>query len=326
MNLMRNGQAVYEPAGLTARALRWVAAGAAVLALVACGDKKDKPATQTAARVNKEEITVHQINFLLQQQRVNPEQQQAAAKMALERLIDQELAIQKAQELKIDRDPKVVQQIEAARRDIIARNYVEKIANGAAKPTDDEIRKFYSDKPALFKERRVYSLQEVMVEAKPDQLQALRTKLEAAKDIAEFVDYLKANNIRHGGNQAVRTPEQLPEDVVNKLATMKKGESVFTAIPNGARIVVIADVRDQPVDETRAREPIEQILMAERRRRMVEEDVAALRKAAEIKYLGEYASAAGAAASAPGGLTPASGAPAMEPGGTNVDPGGKGTK
>ena len=41
-----------------------------IVMLAGCGDKKkDKPASQTAAKVNKEEITVHQINFVLQQQR-----------------------------------------------------------------------------------------------------------------------------------------------------------------------------------------------------------------------------------------------------------------
>src|SRR5687768_11230398 len=104
---------------------------AAVLVLAACGDKKDKPATQTAARVNKEEVTVHQINYLLQQQRgLRPEQADAASKQMLERLIDQELALQKANDLKLDRDPQVVQQLEAARRDIVSRAYFEKVGAG----------------------------------------------------------------------------------------------------------------------------------------------------------------------------------------------------
>ena len=39
------------------------------LLLAACGDKKPGQASQTAVKVNDGEITVHQINFVLQQQR-----------------------------------------------------------------------------------------------------------------------------------------------------------------------------------------------------------------------------------------------------------------
>ena len=110
-----------------------IVAAAAVALLAGCGDrKKDKPATQTAARVNKEEITVHQINFVLAQQRgLAPDQAASAGKQVLERLIDQELALQKAAEQKVDRDPRVAQQLEAARREIISRAYMEKIGAGA---------------------------------------------------------------------------------------------------------------------------------------------------------------------------------------------------
>ena len=57
---------------------------ASVALLVGCGDKKDKAASQTAAKVNKDEITVHQINFVLQQQRnLRPEQADAASRQVL---------------------------------------------------------------------------------------------------------------------------------------------------------------------------------------------------------------------------------------------------
>ena len=119
---------------------------AAVAALLAgCGDrKKDKVASQTAARVNKEEITVHQINLVLQAQRaLPPEQAASAGRQVLERLIDQELTLQKASEQKIDRDPKVLAQIDAARREIISRAYLERIGAGAPHPTAEEIKQYY---------------------------------------------------------------------------------------------------------------------------------------------------------------------------------------
>ena len=65
-----------------------VALMAAVALLGGCGDKKEKGASQTAAKVNKAEVTVHQINFVLQQQRgLRPEQADAAGKQILERLM-----------------------------------------------------------------------------------------------------------------------------------------------------------------------------------------------------------------------------------------------
>jgi len=268
-----------------------VAVAALVLVLAGCGDKKkDKPASQTAVKVNKEEITVHQINFVLQQQRgLAPEQAASAGKAVLERLVDQELALQKAQDQKLDRDPRVQQQLEAARREIIARAYADKIALGAPKPDPAEIKAYYDAHPALFKERRVYSLQEIVVQAKPDQVETLRTKLAASKDLPEFISYLKSNDIKFGANQAVRPAEQLPLASLPKLAQMKDGQSIFNATPTGAQIVVVAGARSQPVDEVRATPAIEQFLLNERKRKLIDDDMKALRAAAKIEYVGDYA-------------------------------------
>ena len=273
-------------AGRFALAVAIVLAGA----LAGCGDKKkDKPATQTAARVNKEEITVHQINYVLQQQRgLPPEQAASAGKQVLERLIDQELALQKAGEQRIDRDPRVTQQIEAARREIISRAYMEKIGAGAPKPTPEEIKKYYDEHPALFKERRIYTLQEIAVEAKPEQEAALREKLQATKDINDFVNYLKTQDMKFVGNQAVRAAEQLPLNTLPTFAQMKDGQTLYNKTPTGAQIVVLASSRSQPVDEERARPAIEQFLLNERKRKVVEDDLKALRSSAKIEYVGDY--------------------------------------
>ncbi|MCU7373181.1 EpsD family peptidyl-prolyl cis-trans isomerase [Paucibacter sp. O1-1] len=290
-----------QPRGLSGmRASAIALAAVAVVLLAACGggDKKDK-ASQTAAKVNKEEITVHQINFVLQrQQGLKPEQAEAASKQVLERLIEQELAVQKAEDLKLDRDPRVVQQVEAAKREIIARAYVERLGEGAAKPTAEEVSKYYNEKPALFKERRIYSLQELAIEAKPEQIPEIRAKLQAAKNMAEFAEYLKASDIRFAGNQAVRAAEQLPLASLDAIARMKDGDSAVTAAPNGLQVLFLVGSRSQPVDEARARPAIEQFLSNQRKSELVVKEMKAMREAAKIEYVGKFAEGTPPAAAA----------------------------
>lgn len=289
-------------AGLTVLRAAAVATAAVAVLLAGCGDKKkDKPAaSQTAAKVNKDEITIHQINFILQQQRgLKPEQMDEASRQILERLIDQELAIQKAEEMKLDRDPRVAMAVEAAKRDIVSRAYADKVGEAAPKPSDDEIKAYYNSKPALFKDRRVYSLQEVNIEAKPEQVEDLRAKLKASKNAQEFAEKLKAAGFHFAGNQAVRAAEQLPMTALDTIAAMKDGDSILQVNPNGATALFLAGSRSQPVDEVRARPAIESFLVNERKRALIDKEMKALRAGAKVEYVGKFAEAAASAPKAP---------------------------
>jgi len=296
----------YKPA--ITRGLALASCAIAVL-LSGCGEKRVVDISPAAAKVNRDEITVQQINLLLQQQRnLRPEQSEAASKQILERLIDQQLALQKATELKIDREPRVQQQIEAARREIVARAYLEKVGEGAAKPTPEEIKKYYDDRPALFSQRRVYSIQEIAIEARPEQVAGLREQLAASKNIVEFVEFLKANDFRFSGNQAVRAAEQLPLSSLDAFSKMSDGQAMLAAAPNGVQVIVLANSRSQPVTEEQARPAIEQFIVNERKRKLIDDDVKARRAAAKIEYLGTFAEGA-AARTAPAAVSaPASGA------------------
>lgn len=270
--------------------------------LVGCGDKKDKAPSQAAARVNKEEVTVHQINAALAQQRgLRPEQAEEAGRRVLERLIDQELAVQKAAELRLDREPRVVQAIEAARREIIARAYAEKIGESAAKPSATEIKKYYDDNPALFRERRIYQLHEFMVQATPAQVAALPNRLQSSKSPAEVAQVLGADGLSFARNQAMRSAEQVPLDRLGQLAQLKDGQLMVTPAPGGASVLFVLASRAQPIDEARAAPAIEQFLHNDRKRKLAVQDLKALRAAAKVEYVGNYAGAAPLAAEASGG-------------------------
>ena len=108
-----------HPATRTLRLLLPLAA--LVAGLAGCGKDDKKAATQVAATVNSKELSVHQINFLLARSgatATTPEQTAALRKNVLERLIDQQLAVEEALDKKLDRSPDVVMALEAARREV----------------------------------------------------------------------------------------------------------------------------------------------------------------------------------------------------------------
>ncbi len=275
-----------------------LALAAAALLLAGCGEKKAKAAGQAVAKVNKEEITIHQINAILQQRGLRPEQVDGASRQVLERLIDQELAVEKAMDLKLDREPRVLQLLESAKREILTRAYVEKIGDGAAKPSPDEVSKYYAEKPALYQDRRIYNIQEINIEVRQEQFLQLREKLESAKTITDFLDYLRKNDFKFQGTQAMRAAEQLPAQSLEAFAKMKDGQAMMIPGQNSAQVVVLAGSRVQPLSQAQAQPVIEQNLLNERKRKLVDDDLKVMRAGAKIEYLGKFAEPAPAAASA----------------------------
>lgn len=292
----------------------------APLVLAACGDRK-ADASQVAARVNHSDITVHQINFLLQQDRnLRPEQAEAAGRRTLEALIDQELAVQKAAELKLDREPQVVQALEAARREVLARAYKERVAQGAAKPSAEELRRYYDTTPALFAQRRVYSLQELQVDVPPAKLGWAKDRLAGARSANEFADALKAEGLRFSGSQGLKPAEQLPMAQVERMAALKEGDSLVLAETPLLRVAFIQGVRLEPVAFERASGAIELYLSNQARRKAIDDNLQALRTAAQISYRGHFAEHRGeAAASEPAAAALPEPAPVPGAAGSAID-------
>src|SRR5687768_8619220 len=118
---------VFETSIPFSRAMCRYALALLTLVLVAgCGkDESRKVATQVAAKVNAYEITVHQVNGVLAKTpNVTAESASRVKHEILDRLIEQQLAMQQAVEKKLDRSPVVQQALEVARTEILARAYL----------------------------------------------------------------------------------------------------------------------------------------------------------------------------------------------------------
>ena len=272
---------------------------AGLLLLAGCSDKKEtKAASQVAARVNGSDITVHQINFRLQGERgLKPEQLDAASRRVLDQLIDQELTVQKAVEQKLDRDPRVVQQLEAARREVLARAYLQQVASTVQAPTPDAVRKYFDDNPGLFSQRRVYQLREYVTANIGPHAAEMATVVAAAKSPAEFEAWAKTKQLTFQSNVAVRPAERIPLGLLAQLAPVANGHGVvMTADAPLGRVMFVVDSRPQPATFEQVKGAIQEFLTNEARRKAVEGNVAALKTNAKIAFEGKFA---GQAASAP---------------------------
>lgn len=277
--------------GIETRSITWRATCASIVALAllgACGEKK-KEATSAAAKVNGEEVTVQQINNVLLSRNLRPDQTDAAARQVLERLIDQQLALQKAAETKLDKDPRVVAILEAARRDALARAYLETIGDKVPKATPDEVKKYFDDNPAMFTERRIYNFQEFQIEARPEQHAELRDRLTAAKNINEFVEFLRAGNFRFAVSQAVRAADQFPKPSLELISKLRDGQWSMQSATQGVQVVLLLGSIPQPVTLDQVRPQIEQHLFNERKRKRMDDELKELRKGAKVEYLGKFA-------------------------------------
>ncbi|HEX5125597.1 MAG TPA: EpsD family peptidyl-prolyl cis-trans isomerase, partial [Rhodocyclaceae bacterium] len=290
--------------------VRKIVLGVAVVAVVAgCGAKGDKVATQVAAKVDGNEISIHQINFLLQRTNVAPAQVDTVKGQALERLIDQEVVVKKATEKKLDRDPQVMQQIEEAKREILERAYLQQVAADVPKPTDQEIKDYYTQHPELFSQRRVFNFRVLTVQAPKEKFPALQEQVSKAKTLEDLVPWLKEQNLPATANAVTRAAEQIPLEVLPKFQQMKDGQIGVNANANGIEIMQLASSRTEPVDEAHAKPVIEQFLTNSRGRERAQKEVKDLRATAKIEYVGEFANK-GATQSAPAAVAPSAAASA----------------
>ncbi|MHB1084285.1 MAG: EpsD family peptidyl-prolyl cis-trans isomerase [Thiobacillus sp.] len=295
-----------------------------MLALVAgCGDKKDgaatedKKATQVAAKVNDTELTVSQVNFAMQRiPNLDKEQSREASLRVVRSLVDQEVLLQKAIEDKLDRDPMVVQALDAARRQILAEAYIGRKLGTPAEPTDAEVTGYFDSHPELFAKRKIYRLQELAIKAPKDKHEAIRAQLAASKTLNDFGAWLKAEKFEAKASQGVKPAEQLPQALLPKLAEMPDGQAIVVNAPDGLLVIVLADSQVQPVTLEQAKPAIVRVLQTLARQKAAKAELDALKATAKIEYMGEFVDA-GKEPAAPAEAEPAtapadSAAPAAE--------------
>jgi EpsD family peptidyl-prolyl cis-trans isomerase len=266
-----------------------IALAVVCISLAACS-KKDPAATQAVATVDGEEISVHQINqVLLRAQGVNAENLPKVKLEILESLINQQLAINLAVSKKLDRSPDVVTAIENAKREIIARAAIEQISTGVSQPSDEEAKKYFAEHPALFSERRLFSLQEIALPKTTKDITSIGDKATSVKSMEEMSAWLQEKKIQFSGTGDTRAAEQIPLEILPKLHQFKDGQIGMIEGKDAYVIMRLVASQSQPVTEAQALPRIKVFLFNQRATEAVKQEREQMKAKAKIEYLGEFA-------------------------------------
>src|SRR3954468_9895932 len=258
------------------------AAVAVLLATLLCSCGKGKSQEIIAARVNGSEISLSDVRSALG--RVPS----GAPDKALEALIEEELFAQKALANRLNERSVVAQALRAARRQILAQAYLQQVIASASSDDKQAIRAYYEEHPQLFAERRSYRIFELSFSAGMVELPRLEEKLRSTHHLSDVADWLRARNVRFRLDAGTRVPEQIPADLLERIASMHEGDMQVWRSGDTAFVVQLAQSESAPVSEIQALPAIERHLLAKNRLDGATAALKNLRAAAKIEYVMDF--------------------------------------
>ncbi len=265
---------------------------ALVFALAGCGEKKsvDAQPSQAAAKINGEVISARTIESELAKAGVkNPGEAQDAGNLVLNALLEQRLFEQAAKKAGLEKDSAVIQALQAAERKVLAQAYLDKATANAAKASDNEVAEYFDKHPELFAERRIYRLQEIMIQVSQENAAPVKARLSNGSNLNDLAQWLKSQNIPARVGQAVKSAEQLPLELLVKLHPLKDGQAITLENPRQITILAITGSQSQPLTREQAKPAIERFLLSMHKREMAKAELDKLRAAAKIEYVAPYA-------------------------------------
>lgn len=248
--------------------------------------------TQVAARVNSEEVTVHQLNERLAAWTAGGSAsgiEDPVIGRSLNRLIELTLLRQEAEVQGLANRPEVMRQLQAARAEVLARAMAQQLGDEDPAPAPQEVRRYFDEHPDSFSRRKVFLVQEVRSLPLSPSIDKILQRLAEFRGPQSLVLALEREGHRASWGHLQVSSDQLPVGQLSRLKGMEPGQAVKLEDPAGLRVWWLQAVADQPVDWDRAQPVIERLLANQSRAERVRREIARLRDQSKVEYVGDFA-------------------------------------
>ena len=246
-------------------------------AVVGCNDNK-KPQGQVVAVVGKDEITANQI--ALATRNANG---RLTSDKALDQLIERQLTAKAALAAGMDRQPDILLRLEEAKLDVLAAAYGESLTRTLASPKDEDVARFYSEHPGLFKERKQYRLKEVAIPADTELIKEINKRLSEDEPLNTLLAWLKQGGKPFSERGVAMPTDQLPIELSDKFAKAKQGDVIALKRPDGFLIFEIQAEQAAPVAWREAAPGIKAHLIKLKSGELMKEEIQRLRGLTKVE-------------------------------------------
>ncbi|WP_156840405.1 EpsD family peptidyl-prolyl cis-trans isomerase [Novosphingobium aquimarinum] len=230
-----------------------------------------QPSEQVVAEGNDFELTIHEYDQALRQSpAVTAEAVQPMRKAILEALIDEKLLADRAMSSDLDKTSSVAQELQAAKRSILAKAFVQQLTGGTYKPSEQDLRQYYQDHPLQFAGRKRFVVSEVVLKSDLPNIRDYLTAFE--KDgFAGLSDLGETPGFR--SRPAPITVVRFSDDIVGpataNVPRLSVGSQVVYQTVGQVHLGLIRELAEDPLPFEEARPAVTAGLLQERNAKLV---------------------------------------------------------
>ncbi|MFM8542903.1 MAG: EpsD family peptidyl-prolyl cis-trans isomerase [Chakrabartia sp.] len=221
--------------------------------LAACDAKGSDniPAGQTIARVDGQDVTIHELNAELKGvQLPSGDARKAVEQQALQRIIDRRILAGLARERKLDQSPEFVLLKERAEETVLVDLLQQNSAGQTKRPSQVEARNYVNANPSLFAGRTLLTLDQIIF-ALPKDPRKLK-ELVPIKSMTEVEKWLIDNGIQYRRQPAQRDTLQVEPAMAKRILALPPGEVFVVPAQGAAAANIVTNARVQPVPADQA--------------------------------------------------------------------------
>lgn len=234
------------------------------LALASCGKKEaaaDAPKGQVVATIDGQEITASDLRLELPNAPSDPAAAAAAQSAALQSIVSRKLLVAEAKKRDLESSPLAAMLKKRSEELALVQLLQMSIASGVPKVSDDEVSAFISSHPATFAQRRLISVDQLLV---PKIEPALVKQMEPLNTMSEVEALLNGKQVRFVRSAAVLDTLNLNPDIATKVTSL--GSDDVFVVPNGPGVQVgrITSSRVEPLTGDEAKQIARMMLTRQR--------------------------------------------------------------